>query len=138
MELDFAILARRVKTNHGMAHAEALGWRSYSMLAFPQCLDAALLFRVDFEDWEASLPHTFEVYFLDEKRNKIAQPKGVEVQLKVGQRRYTDTMRLQDVMIQRAGDYTIEIFLDRKRVKVIPFKTKLAHQGETQMSPAND
>jgi hypothetical protein len=131
MELDFAILARTVKTRKGMSHCEFLGWKSYTLLAFPQCLDAALLFRVDFADdaWETALPHNVEIYFLDEARNTIANPKGIEVQLPVGQTHFTHSVGLQDVMIQRAGDYTIEIYLDRKLAKKIRFKAKLATQG---------
>lgn len=136
MELDFAILARTVVTKKGMSHCEYLGWKSYSLLAFPQCLDASLLFRVDFEEWEAALPHTVEIYFLDEARNAIATPKGVEVQVQVGQTHFTHSIGLQDIMIQKAGDYTIEIYLDRKPAKVIHFKTKLARAGAVEMAPA--
>ena len=135
MELDFAILARRVKTTKGMSHCESLGWRSYSMQVFPQCLDASLLFRADCEDWESALPHTIEIYFLDEHRNKISTPKGIEVQLQVGQTHFTSSVGLQDVMIQRAGNYTIEFYIDGKRAKTIPFKTRLARAAASQLAP---
>jgi hypothetical protein len=135
MELDFAILARRVETRKGMSHCEFLGWKSYTMAAFPQCLDAALLFRIDYESWEVALPHDIEIYFLDEQRTKIATGKGIQVSLPVGQDHYTHTVGLQDVMIQREGSYSIEIWIDRKLVKTIPFRTRLAPERASSPSP---
>jgi len=137
MELDFAILARRVETKKGMSHCEFLGWKSYSMQAFPQCLDAALLFRVDYEGWEVAIPHDIKIFFLDEGRNKIAVPKGIQVQLPIGQDHYTHSVGLQDVMIQREGNYSIEIWMDQKLAKTIPFRTRLATSRIGEPAPAN-
>jgi hypothetical protein len=136
MELDFAILARRVVLKKGMAHCEDLGWKSYTLLAFPQCLDASLLFRIDLEPWEAALPHNIEIYFLDEQRNAIAKPKGIEAQLKVGLDHFTHSVGLQDVMIQREGDYSIEIYLDGSLAKQIHFKALLAREDAPKLTPA--
>ena len=135
--MDFAILACRVETRKGMSHCEFLGWKSYSMLAFPQVLNAALLFRVDFEDWESALPHSVELFFLDEDRHPIATPKGIEIQgLPVGQDHFMHTVGLQDVIIQREGNFSIEIYLDGKMTKSIPFKTKLGQPDGRPMAAA--
>ena len=136
MELDFAILARRVETKKGMSHTEALGWKSYTLLAFPQVLDAALLLRVDLEGWESALPHTVEVFFLDEAGTTIAAPMGAEIQVKVGQKHFTYNFGLQEVMLQREGNYKIEICLDRNLVKTIPFKVKLVRERAIAQTPS--
>ena len=136
MELDFAILARRVETKKGMSHTEALGWKSYTTLAFPQVLDAALLLRVDLEGWESALPHTVEIFFLDEHGNNIATPIGAEIQVKVGQKHFTQNFGLQDVMLKQEGNYKIEICLDRNLVKTIPFKVKLVRDRAVAQAPS--
>jgi hypothetical protein len=135
MQLDYAILAdAAISKGDGLMHLIGGGISNFNVPAIPAPISASLAINFWANRADLQREHRLEIRYIDEDGNpmpeiktldlpippdpNVIQPKGTHINLML-------TISLNQIQVTRAGHFSIDVIMDGRSVKQIPFNINL-------------
>lgn len=135
MKLDWAILSNAAETNNGLTYMLGAGWDVANRPQYPAPFMGTLTIRLLMTKQETLHAHKVQVELVDEDGHSVMPPLAIETPaglpvppgLAPGQPiNQIFNFNFGNVMIPKAGTYTLEVMVDGASVKSLPCVFKQA------------